>query len=111
AGGPPQLAILNPIENQNVSAKGGASYTITGTASDPVGGPAAIDKVEVWIFGERNVNGATNLGTATVLSDGTWSLTFLPTRFVSTHTNIYVYAHSKASGLETVASRGFNIIG
>ena len=75
------------------------------------GGVIGIDSVEVWIFGERNANGATNLGKATLLSDGTWSLTFLPTRFTSTHTNIYVYVHSSASGLENVASRGFNITG
>jgi hypothetical protein len=108
---PPQVTVLNPIDNQLVSAKGGASYTITGTATDPVSGPGGIDSVEVWIFGERNANGATDLGKATLLSDGTWSLTFLPTRFVSTHTNIYVYAHSRTSGLEGVTSRGFNIVG
>lgn len=108
---PPQVTVLNPLDNQLVSAKGGASYTITGTATDPVAGAGGIDSVEVWIFGERNANGATNLGKATLLSDGTWSLTFLPTRFTSTHTNIYVYVHSSASGLENVASRGFNITG
>jgi Bacterial Ig domain len=111
ASGPPQLTILNPLDNQTVSAKGGASYTITGTAADPVAGAGGIDRVEVFIFGERNAPGSTDLGTATLLSDGTWSLTFLPTRFTSTHTNIYVYAHSRATGLETTASRGFNIIG
>jgi Big-like domain-containing protein len=110
-GGPPQLSIGNPLEGSNVSASGGKSYTITGAVTDPVAGAGAIDSVEVWIFGEKNTRGATNLGTATVLSDGSWSLTFLPTRFTSTHTNIYVYAHSKATGLETVASRGFNIVG
>jgi len=108
---PPLLSIGNPVDGSNVSASGGRSYTITGTATDPSAGAGAIDSVEVWIFGERNSSGATDLGTATVLSDGSWSLTFLPTRFTSTHTNIYVYAHSKASGLETVASRGFNIVG
>jgi hypothetical protein len=109
--GPPQVTIGNPTEGSNVNAGGGRSYTITGSATDPVGGAGAIDSVEVWIFGERNANGATNLGPATILSDGSWSLTFLPTRFVSTHTNIYVYVHSKATGLESVASRGFNIVG
>jgi hypothetical protein len=108
---PPQVTILNPLDNQLVSAKGGASYTITGTAADPIAGAGGIDSVEVWIFGERNANGATNLGKATLLSDGTWSLTFLPTRFTSTHTNIYVYAHSSTSGLDSVTSRGFNIVG
>jgi hypothetical protein len=109
--GPPQLTILNPLDNQNVSAKGGASYTITGTAMDPAAGAGGIDLVDVWIFGERNARGSTHLGAATLLSDGTWSLTFLPTRFTSTHTNIYVYAHSRVTGLESATSRGFNIVG
>jgi hypothetical protein len=111
ASAPPQLVIQNPSENQLITAKGGASFTITGTASDPVAGPGGIDRVDVWIFGERNTNGASDLGNATLLSDGSWSLVFLPTRFVSTHTNIYVYVHSKVTGLESVGSRGFNIVG
>jgi hypothetical protein len=110
-GGPPQVTILNPTEGTNVSAKGGSSYTITGTATDPTAGPGAIDVVDVWIFGERNSGGGRELGTTTVQSDGSWSLTFVPTRFTSTHTNIYVYAHSKATGLETQVLRGFNIVG
>ena len=94
-----------------MSAKGGQSFTISGSATDPTAGPGGIDVVDVWIFGERNTNGATDLGTATVLSDGSWSLTFLPTRFTSTHTNIYVYAHSRTTSLETELVRGFNIVG
>ncbi|HEX8966606.1 MAG TPA: hypothetical protein VF937_01915 [Chloroflexota bacterium] len=111
AGGPPQITIGNPTEGQNVSAAGSSSYTITGTAIDPSGGPGTIDSVDVWIFGERNASGATELGTATVQSDGSWSLSFVPTKFPSTHTNIYVYARSKVTGLETEQVRGFNIIG
>src|SRR5579859_3765238 len=111
ASGPPKLTIGNPLENQNVSAKGGATFTISGTAADPVAGAGGIDVVDVWIFGERNAAGSTHLGTALLQSDGSWSLDFQPTRFTSTHTNIYVYAHSKASGLETELTRGFNIVG
>ena len=109
--GPPQVTVQSPNEGQNVSAKGGQSFTISGSATDPTAGPGGIDVVDVWIFGERNTNGATDLGTATVLSDGSWSLTFLPTRFTSTHTNIYVYAHSRTTSLETELVRGFNIVG
>ena len=65
----------------------------------------------VWIFGERDASGGTQLGTVQVGSDGSWSLTFKPTRFTSTHTNIYVYAHSKATGQTTEIVRGFNIKG
>jgi hypothetical protein len=111
AGGTPQLTILTPTEGQSVSAKGGNTFTITGHAVDPVAGAGAIDSVDIWIFGERDAGGATHLGTATPDSQGDWSLSFQPTHFASTHTNIYVYAHSKASGQETEAIRGFNIVG
>jgi hypothetical protein len=109
---PPTLTILNPTENQNVSAKGSSTYTVTGTVVDPNPGARVVDVVvDIWIFGERNGAGGVDLGNADVQSDGTWSLTFSPTRFTSTHTNIYVYARSKASGKETVQNRGFNIVG
>jgi hypothetical protein len=109
AGGPPTLTITAPTENSNVQAKGNAPYTITGVATDPTYGAGAIDSVDVWIFGERN--SGTELGTATVDSAGNWSVTFTPTKFPSTHTNIYVYAHSKVTGLTTEEVRGFNITG
>lgn len=110
-GGPPTLSISAPTEGQNVSAAGSSDFTITGQATDPTNGAGAIDYVDVWIFGERDASGATELGTVTPGSDGSWSLTFKPTKFPSTHTNIYVYAHSKATGQTTEVVRGFNIIG
>ena len=105
AGGPgaPVVTIVNPPENANVSTK--ADYTIEGTVADP----GSIDRIEVWINGERNSQYATQLGTVTPQSGGGWSLTFKPTRFPSTHTNIYVYAHNR-NGQETLVTRGFNIV-
>ena len=97
--GAPVLTIINPPENANVSTK--SEYTIEGT----VGDPGSIDRIEVWINGERNAQYATQLGTVTPLSNGTWSLTFKPTKFASTHANIYVYAHNR-NGQETLATRG-----
>jgi hypothetical protein len=111
AGGPPVITITAPVEGENVRAAGSSQYTITGSANDPTYGPGAIDSVDIWIFGERNSSSGTDLGNATVSSDGSWSLTFTPTKFPSTHTNIYVYAHSKATGQTTEAIRGFNIKG
>ena len=111
AGGPPTLTITAPSEGQNVNAAGGVSYTITGVAQDPVSGGSGIDSVDVWIFGEKNASGATELGTVTPDSSGNWSLQFKPTKFPSTHTNIYVYAHSKTTGQTTEVARGFNITG
>ena len=101
AGGTPTLSITNPIEAQNVSTK--SDYTINGKASPG----AAID---VWINGERNTHYATELGTTTAAGDGSWSLTFIPTHFPSTHSNLYVYAKDASSGVETLLSVGFNIV-
>lgn len=111
AGGPPQVTVTSPAEGQNVSAAGSSDFTITGTATDPANGGRAIDSVDVWIFGERDASGGTDLGTVQPASDGSWSLTFKPTNFPSTHTNLYVYAHSKATGQTTEIVRGFNIKG
>jgi len=102
--GAPVLTITAPAAESNVSTKNG-DYTITGTVDNP----SNVDRIEVWINGERNAQYATELGTTTPLSDGSWSLTFRPTKFPSTHSNIYVYAHNR-QGQETLLTRGFNII-
>jgi hypothetical protein len=99
-GAAPVITISNLNNNQNVSTKG--DYTINGSVS------GNIDRMEVWIFGERN--SGTLLGTPSPASDGSWSLTFSPTHFPSTHTNVYVYAHDRSTGLETVVNREINIV-
>jgi Bacterial Ig domain len=104
AGGAPTVIINNPTENQNVSTK--SDYAISGSVSDA----ANIDRVEVWINGERDAPSARLLGTTTPSSDGSWSVTFSPTKFASTHSNLYVYAHDKATRLETEVVRGLNIV-
>jgi hypothetical protein len=109
AGAPPVLTITAPTEGQNVNAKGSADFTITGTATDPGFGPSAIDHVDVWILGEPDTG--TQLGSVTPAGDGSWDVTFKPTKFPSTHVNIYVFAHSKATGKTTEEIRGFNIQG
>jgi hypothetical protein len=92
--------VTAPTENANVSTKGG-DYTISGTAS------LDVDRVDVWINGERDTG--SQLGTTTPNSDGTWSVTFRPTRYPSTHANLYVFARSKTTGKEVEIVRGFNI--
>ncbi|MBV9579672.1 MAG: hypothetical protein JO057_13875 [Chloroflexi bacterium] len=111
AGGPPTVKITSPTEGQNVSAAGSATFTITGTSADPTTGGAGIASVDVWINGEQGSSGGTDLGQATLNSDGSWSLAFSPTKFPSTHTNIYAYAKSKTTGKTTETIRGFNIVG
>jgi hypothetical protein len=109
AGAAPVLTISAPTEGQNVTAKGSSDFTITGSATDPTYGPSAIDRVDVYILGEADTG--TLLGTTTPAGDASWSVTFKPTNFPSTHVNIYVYAHSKATGKTTEVIRGFNIQG
>jgi hypothetical protein len=103
-GGAPVITVLNPTNNQNVSTK--SDYTINGTVTDPTN----IDRIEVWINGERNSQYATLLGTTTPNKDGSWSQTFTPTHFPSTHSNLYIYAHNAANGLETVKNVEINIV-
>jgi hypothetical protein len=106
ATGVPQVTVSDPTEGQNISTKNG-DHTIMGTVSSPGASVSDIDRIEVWINGERD--SGTLLGTTTPQSDGSWSLTFTPTHFASTHSNIYIYAHSKSTGKETEIVRGFNI--
>jgi len=102
----PQLTITEPTESQNVSTH--SDFTITGNATSPGAGPSDIDRVDVYINGEKDTG--TLLGETTPASDGSWSVGFTPTHFASTHSNIYVYAHSKSTGQETEVIRGFNIV-
>jgi hypothetical protein len=111
AGGAPTVTINQPTEGQNVRATGSSTFTITGTATDPTTGPKGIDSVDIWINGERDSGGGSDLGQATLNGDGSWSLDFSPTKFPSTHTNIFAYAHSKTTGKTGEAIRGFNIQG
>ncbi|HLZ27006.1 MAG TPA: Ig-like domain-containing protein [Chloroflexota bacterium] len=104
AGGAPVVVITAPTEGQNVSTK--SDFTITGTTSDAPN----IDRIEAWIDGERDSSTGRLLGTTTPDSSGSWSITFTPTHFASTHSNVYVYSHDRANGLETEVVRGFNIV-
>jgi hypothetical protein len=105
ATGAPQVNVTSPTEGQTVFTSG--DFTTTGTATQPGIGPSDIDRVQVWMDGERD-SGAL-LGTLTPASDGSWSVSFTPTKFPSTHSNLYIYAHSKSTGQETETIRGFNI--
>src|SRR5205807_4001600 len=100
-----QLTISNPAEAQNVSTR--SDYTVTGTATTPGIGPSDVDRIDVYINGEKDTG--TLLGETTPLSDGSWAVTFKPTRFPSTHANVYVFAHSRSTGKEVEVIRGFNI--
>ena len=93
------VTVTSPTEAQNVSTR--SDFTIQGTASPDV------DRIDVYINGEPDTG--TQLGEVSPASDGSWSLTFTPTEFPSTHANIYVFAHSKVTGQTVEIMRGFNI--
>jgi Bacterial Ig domain len=103
-GAAPVVKFINPQPAENVSTK--SDYVINGT----VDRPSEIDRIEVWINGERDSQYASLLGTTTPSSDGSWSVTFKPTRFPSTHSNLYAYAHSSVTGKETEAITDINIV-
>jgi len=107
ATGAPTVTVSDPAENSNVSTRRG-DYNIDGNATTPGIGPSDIDRIDVYINGEKDTG--QQLGTTTPASDGSWSVTFTPTHFASTHSNIYVYAHSRSTGRETETVRGFNIV-
>jgi hypothetical protein len=102
-GGAPVVKFLNPTPGQNVPTR--SDYNVNGTVNDPTN----VDRIEVWIEGERNSQSGVLIGTTTPNSDGSWSISFRPTRFPSTHANMYAYAHNKATGLETEATVDINI--
>lgn len=109
-GAPPTLIVSTPTKGQNVSTFGGQAFNITGTATDPTAGPSAIDRVEVWINGQRGSTTGTSIGSVKPQANGTWSVVLNPTHFPSTHTNLYAYAHSTNTNKETMVNVDFNII-
>jgi len=110
-GGPPVVAINLPAPGEQVLTQRG-DYVATGSAYDPqasryVG--SGIDRVEVYLDGERGATGGFSLGVATI-SGTDWSLSFTPVHYVPpNHSILYVYAHSKITGKETLATREFYI--
>jgi len=102
-GAAPVVSITAPNNNADISTK--STYTITGQVSDPL----HIDRVDIWINGERDSQYGQQIGTTTPTSDGSWSLQFNPTKYKSQHSIVYVYAHSSATGKETEVSVEVNI--
>lgn len=102
--GAPQVQILTPTESQDISQLQ-RQFVISGTVSD-----AANTTIDVWIDGERNAPGATDLGTATPGSDGSWLLVFNPSQFRTDHHNLRAYALDRSTAMESETLVGFNIV-
>ena len=103
-GGPPQLQVVLPHEGQDLS-QATRQFTITGDVSD-----GANTTIDVWLDDERTSMGGTELGGATPVSDGSWSLMINPTRISTGHHNLYVYAMDSATALQTEVVAGFNVL-
>jgi hypothetical protein len=108
-GGPPQIVVSAPVPGERVSIHLG-NYRITGTARDPIGGPKAIDWIQVWLNGEMNTDNASFLGEATLSSDGTWELDWTPANFSPLTSNLYVYAHSDLTNKVGLSLVHFDIV-
>jgi hypothetical protein len=99
------------VSATNTSSNQKVTYTIKGNVTDPAYGPGAIDSVDVWLNGERDGVGGTQIGTVAPDENGKWSVQFKPSKFRSMHSNLYIYVHSSKTGLTTEIIRGFNITG
>jgi hypothetical protein len=122
----PIVGFEKPKDSEQVLTK--SDYEIVGYALDRAAQPnqgvagSGIDRVQVYIGGERENNG-TYLGDATLaysdsvpaslyggqfISSG-WRLTFKPTQFHPNTFLLFAYARSAVSGKEDVATRYFSI--
>src|SRR5204863_9627335 len=104
ATGAPVITVTAPTESANVSTR--SDFTIAGTATTPGIGPSDIDRVQVYINGEKDTG--TLLGETTPASDTTWNVGFPPTHSATTPTNTYPYEHSTRSGTESEYLRRFD---
>jgi hypothetical protein len=99
--GGPFVTVSAPVEGEVVSTHLG-NYRITGTARDPVAGPRAIDRIQLWLNGEHDTANASFIGDAEVASDGSWGVDFGPWRYTPITSNVYVYVHSDVSNKTTL---------
>lgn len=94
-----RVDIFTPAAGACVSTQT-ASYLITGDAKDPTApqGNPGVSSVDVWMDGGPGSQYGVELGTATVNTDGTWSLSIEPTHYSTLHHWLYVYPHSSITG-------------
>ena len=105
----PIVTVLAPLDGEQVSDRLG-NYRINGTARDPVSGAKAIDRVQVWLNGEKNTDNASFIGDADIATDGSWELDFSPSQFTPITSNLYAYAHSDVTNKTTLVVVHFVIV-
>lgn len=110
AGGLPKLQVTAPLPDQQVSDRL-PYFRVTGTVTDPVHGPNAIDYVEVWLNGEQGSDTGKLLGVADLdTRSGAWFVDFNPANYPQIASNLYVYAHSAVTGKRTLVVVHFTIV-
>jgi hypothetical protein len=109
AAGAPIVTVSAPVDGERVSTRLG-NYRVTGSVRDPIAGAKAIDRVQVWLNGERNTEQASYIGDADVASDGSWGIDFGPSRYPAITSNMYVYAHSDVTNKDTLVLVHFELV-
>src|SRR5579884_4121602 len=125
---PPVVVIELPKASQTLSTHD-QSEEIIGYALDPSAAPnqgsqgSGIDRVQVYMDGERDTNGSIYLGDATLgysdsaaaaaygpqFAEAGWRVTWKPTNFHQGVHTIFAYARSVLSGKENLVTQGVNI--
>jgi hypothetical protein len=123
---PPVIQIDIPKTNERIGTRN--EFEIVGFALDPNAARnqgslgTGIDRVEVWVDGEKDLGGRL-LGEAELGFSSTeaeqqygaqfagagWRMRFQPTILKADVHTLYVYAHSVVSGKETFETRGFSV--
>lgn len=107
----PTVSISNPSPGQTITT--GNDFTLTGDTYDrnKVPGPGTgVDRVQLYLDGERASSSSVYLGDAQIdTNDTRWSLLFHTTNYHEGDHTLYVYAGSKATGRETKTSVTFHI--
>jgi hypothetical protein len=105
------LMLLVPGHNEIVPPT--TEWTIRGTAYDTrttAEQRVGVDRVQVYLDGERGIAGSQFLGEAYPSAQTLWAVTFSPTRYDSVpHHVVYVYARSAVTGQEQLLTREFTI--
>lgn len=120
----PLLVIETPNDGQYIVT--GQNYVISGYALDRNAGPGqgtGVDRVEVYIYGEKGTQNGIDLGDAQLgqadanagnfytgqFGNAGWQITLTTSNYHAGGTPLYVYAHSSVTGKTTLKTITLNI--
>jgi len=108
-GGGPIVTVSAPLPDERISTRLG-NYRVTGTARDPVAGPKAVDRIQVWVNGEQGSDTGSFVGDADIASDGSWGVDFAPSHYTPIASNMYIYARSDVTNRVTLVVVHFVLV-